>query len=92
MPVVDNMMALANKLQKTIPEDHNAQNSESKDDHTEKKNEPDLETVDRFDTQKKNSCAFTTGVISGTVSFNRETNTVNIVTRIKSVFLVRSIF
>lgn len=53
VPVVDNMLALGNKLQETIPEDHNAQNSESKDDHTEKKNEPDLETVDRFDTPKK---------------------------------------
>lgn len=52
-PVVDNMMALGNKLQQTKPEDRNAQNSESKDDHTEKKNEPDLETVERFDTRKK---------------------------------------
>lgn len=52
-PVVDNTMVLDNKLQETIPEDHNAQNSESKDDHTEKKNEPDSETVDRFDTPQK---------------------------------------
>lgn len=67
LPVVDNMMALGIKLRQTKPEDHNAQNSESKDDHTEKKNERDLETVDRFDTRKKNSCVLTTGVISGTV-------------------------
>lgn len=46
-PVVDTMMALGNILWETKPEDHNAQNSESKDDHTEKEN------VDRFDTRKK---------------------------------------
>lgn len=50
-PFLDNIKAMDTKLQQTKSKDLKAQDNKSKDDSDEKKNDSDLESVDRFDTQ-----------------------------------------
>lgn len=50
-PFLDNIKAMDTKLHQSKPKDLKAQANKSKDDSDGKKNDSDLESVDRFDTQ-----------------------------------------
>ena len=51
-PILDIVKAMDSRLLETIPQDLNEQDSKTKDgDNAEKKNAPDSDSVDRFDTR-----------------------------------------